>query len=425
MPSIAWLFRPRPRWKKSMPRKRWIKAAMEDENAFRLRRLLGYLEDDPENFSLLSDAGDLCLRIGNRAVARPLLERALKLQPKDPANLFRMSTLMFAEHAYQDCLGLTFQLLDLGQAHMAIRRQHALCLVNLSRFAEAAPILRTLVEGDAPYPDLPHTLLRTLHHIGCFKEAAAFAESHLERNPGDATARGMQSLLFLDQERYVEAERIANEVLRVQPRNLDALLAAGSSAIALEREGRALELFGRAIETGPRNGRAWLGLGLGHMLSGELSEAAEEMKRALQYMPEHLGSWNALAWVMILQRDLDGASATLRRSLRVNRNFGETHGGLAVVAAMRDDWGLTRVRTEMALRLQPGCFAGRFAQSLLVAQEGTPDKAVAMLNELLDQAHAPAGGNLSGMIRRFAARSHTAWTGIHGRPFDTADVVGA
>ena len=377
-----------------------MEAPLED----RLNKLLGYAEDEPNNYLLLCEAGDLCLELGDTARAWPLLEQALVLRPDDPAAQYRMAALLYQEKAFEGSLLLTGRLLEQGHINAVIRHQHVLCLVALARLAEAGPLLQTLIDEGAGFAGLPHLYIRTQHYLGRVDEAAAYAAAHIHSHPDDTCGRAMLALLLLDQEKYVEADRVASEVLMLQADNLDALIAAGSTAIALEREAQAKTFFTRALAVNSQSGRAWLGIGLNSMLEGRLEKANIELDRAVRYMPSHLGSWNALAWVHILQRDFDTAWTTFQHSLTVDRHFGEAYGGLAVVAAARGDWEEASILTDTALRLQPDSFAGRFAHSLLLANRGRPQRASAMIDAMLDLSAAPSGGNLSGLIRRFAAR---------------------
>lgn len=373
---------------------------MED----RLNKLLGYLESDPENFALLSDTGDLCLQLGHWQRARPLLEKALTLQPNDPGANYRMAVALYHLKEAETSLVLTQKLLDAGVQHAQVRYQHVLGLVRLGRFVEAKPILAALLEEKAELPTLPHLYIRTLQYLGELEEAANFAAAYVQGNPQDVTASGMLSLIYLDQEKFAEADKTAQQVLAVSPDNLDALVTAGSTAMALERYEEARRLFERSVEVSPGEGRARLGLGLADMLKGDLPAAAKELEKAVESMPGHLGSWNTLAWVHILQRDFDAAERVLEKCLEINRNFGETHGGLAVIAAMKGEWGKAKTLTEKALRLQPESFAGRFAQSLLIAQRGRPQQASEMVDAILNSFTVPGGGNLSELIRRFVSR---------------------
>jgi tetratricopeptide (TPR) repeat protein len=366
--------------------------------------LQGYLQADPDNYPLLCEAGDLCLQLGEMEQARPLLEKALAMQPADLGAVYRMAVLLYHDKEWNDSLALTQKILDAGQRHSVVRYQHALTLVRLGKFAEAEPFLAELLQERAALPELPYLYIRTLHYLAKLEEATAFAHAHLQQHPDDVVARGMLSLLYLDQEKVADAEKVAQQVLHVAPNNLDALLAAGSAALGLEHEEDAQGLFERAIAVSPTNGRAWLGLGLGGMMTGHYAQAEEQLVKAVECMPEHLGSWNTLAWLQISQRNLNAAERTLNKCLEINRNFGETHGSLAVVAAMRGEWDKAKILTEKALRLQPDSFAGRFAESLLMAQRGHPQQAGAMVDTILDNFKTPGGDTMTEFMRSFMSR---------------------
>jgi len=72
-----------------------------------------------------------------------------------------------------------------------------------------------------------------------------------------------------------------------------------------------------------------------------------------------------LAWCQIVKNDFVAAEASFNRSMEIDRNFGETHGGLAVVHVMQNRIDIAEPEIKRALRLNPQSFAARFAQSLL------------------------------------------------------------
>jgi Tfp pilus assembly protein PilF len=106
----------------------------------------------------------------------------------------------------------------------------------------------------------------------------------------------------------------------------------------------------------------------------------------------------------MMQNDLDAAQETLEAALRRDRNFGETHGTLAVLLISRQQWDEAGHEADIAVRLQPESFAGRFAQTLIIEHRGRPQLAQQMLKRIMEGFQAPAGGNLVDVVRRYAAR---------------------
>lgn len=377
---------------------------MNDSRQTKLIRLLGFLNSDPDNYPLLCEAGDLALELGDLAIARPLLEKALELNPADLSVMYRMAVLLFIEKNFEESLQLTQAILNLGEQHPSVLHRHALSLVQLGRFEEAAPIFARLTTELETFPDVPHQYIRALHYTGDLEQATAFARAHLDANADDAVTKGMLSLLYIDQEDFKQAEKFATETLAVEPNNMDALLAGGAAAIAFENHQSAKPLFEQATKISPLSGRAWMGLGVTSMLDNDLASARKHFETTVKVIPEHLGSWITLAWIHIMNRDLDAAQATLEHANEIDHNFGETHGGLAVVAVMRGEWEKAKTLTDVALRLQPESFSGRFAQSLLIAHRGRPEQAAKLIDGVLDNFTVPGGGSLHDMIKRFAAK---------------------
>lgn len=374
----------------------------------KLTKLLGYLEADPENYSLLCEAGDVALQIGDKENARPLLEKALSLQSNDHGAMYRMAVLLFLENRHEESLALTQAILDSGEQHPVIQHRHALSLVQLGRFEEAVPLFAQLAADTNTFPDVPHQYIRSLHYTGELDEATDFVRSHLAQHPDDTTAKGMLSLLCIDQEDFKQAGKLAAETLQTSPDNLDALLAGGTAALAYEDQESAQLLFERAAAIRPNNGRAWLGLGLASMLQNDLDNASRQFEKTVQCMPKHLGSWNTLAWIHILNRNPDAAEKALQQANAVDHNFSETYGGLAVVAALRGEWEEVKTLSDTALKLDKESFSGRFAQSLLIEQRGRPEQAGKLINGILENMTVPGGGNLKSLITRHAVKMQSS-----------------
>ncbi len=370
----------------------------------RLTRLLSYLNADSNNFALLSDASDLSLQLGDWPTATDLVIRALAIQPADVVMRYRMALILLNERRSTESLVITQALIDAGEAAPAIQFAHGRGLVIAHRFDEAEPVLGALLPDVAAYPSLPHLYMRTLHFLGRVEDAIAFAATYLDTHPDDAMAQGMLSLLHLDNDDIAAAEVFSAKALARSPNNLDALLTAGSVALAYDRATQAKAHFDHVLSLQGNSGRAWAGVGLVSMLATDLPSARDSLEKAVAYMPSHLGTQNALAWVQILQQDYAAARKTLEASLALDRNFSETHGTLAVLATYEGQWEQARRSAEIAVRLQPLSFSGRYAHSLILHHAGDEKAGQAMVKSVTDQVQVPGGGSLSDMLRRVTRR---------------------
>lgn len=366
----------------------------------RLARLLGFLGQDPQNLMLLRDAADEAIKGGEWQQASDLINRALVMAPQDASSRYRMAVVLCQQGEALSALAFTKGLIDEGESNEVVLYQHAKALVLAGRHGEAEPLLDGLQDHATHLPEFDYFHIRALHAVGKLDEAIAKAGSM----EGDPIAQGMLSLLYVDADRLDEGQALAQQILARDPHNVDALLAAGTGLLALEKSDVALPAFNEVVRQHPDSGRAWMGIGLARLSAGDLAGAREALTKTVALLPSHLGSWNALAWVQMIQRDHAGASQTLATALDINRNFGETHGTLAVLKAAQQEWSEVEHLAEVAVRLQPESFAGRFAQTLVLEHRGRPEQAALLLENMMRNYSAPAGGNLIDLVHRYAAR---------------------
>ena len=365
----------------------------------RLTRLLGYLQQDPDNLALLRDAADQALQDACWDEANTLVDAALALAPGDAVSRYRKAVIAARRRDGPASLALTQALIDEGEQHDAVLFQHAHALILSGRHAEADPVLESLLPRAHTLPGFDHLHVRALHGAGRLDDAIRVASGLGD----DPTAQGMLSLLYTDVDRLEEGGALAVAVLATAPDNIDALLAAGTVALAMEQPETALPYFEQAAASHADNGRAWMGIGLARMHRQDFTGARDAFEKTVRLIPMHLGSWNTLAWIQILQQDHMAASTTLQAATRIDRNFGETHGTLAVLCAFEKKWTEAKHHADVALRLQPASFAGRYAQTLLLEHQGNPESARRSLEQIMRNFKAPAGGNLADVIRRRAA----------------------
>jgi Tfp pilus assembly protein PilF len=100
-------------------------------------------------------------------------------------------------------------------------------------------------------------------------------------------------------------------------------------------------------------------------------------------MPEHVGTWHVLGWTQLMQGDVSAAQRAFERALAADRNFAESHGGLAVVAAMQGRDEEARQSIRRALRLNREAMSPQYAQLLLLKKEGRDQEAQALLDDVL------------------------------------------
>jgi len=137
----------------------------------------------------------------------------------------------------------------------------------------------------------------------------------------------------------------------------------------------------------------------------------DSLMNAVKYMPNHIGTWHTLAWCQLLRDDIAGAKESFEKAMDLDHNFGETHGGIAVVAYLQGDKDLARKETRKAIMLNPYSFAGRFAESLLT-NDTDPEKAQQMINDILSSQIGNKGETLTTILTDFMKTN----MGSRGKP---------
>lgn len=371
----------------------------------RLLKFQGFLQQDPENIGLLAEVADLGIELGDYVVARRAIDQAFRLQPGDPFFLLRRSSVALGEGNANEAFECTSGLLDQGVIDHAIYFNHALALIGLDRFAEAKPFLVKLYADLAPYPLVIQYLLRTYHFLGEVEEGITVALEYIESHPDDGVVMGMLSLLYFDAGNVEQAQVWSVRALAQTPGNLDALIAGGGASLAVEDLMAARDLLNRAVDVQPLSGRAYASLALVDMLDFDLDGAREKLVLAVKYMPRHIGTWITLGWVYLMQNNLDDAEESFGCALAIDDAFGESHGCLGVVAALRGDWVRAERLGRIARRIDPGAMSPNYLQILRLQRAGKGDVVLNVMQDVLIRTSAPGGGSLMDMLGRLSKRS--------------------
>jgi len=374
----------------------------------RLDRLEGFLREDPSNTRLLVDAFDTALAAHAWERAHFLLAQGQAQHPADAGWRLREADFWMAQarlgeaRAVLDALasapntpaGLqavvthNLALIDLQ------RGQYGDCVARLAPWMEAPPGPGPGRARAASAPDTERALqmlwLRGLHHLGETRRALAWALDAEQRRALDARAAGIASLIALDASAFDAARRwssAAQDDADALP--AEALVTQSTLALASRDADRALRFADAALQRHPRDGRAWSARAFALLLAGDLAAAREAFAQALAGMPAHIGTWHGQAWAELLAGDLAAAERSFQSALALDRNFAESHGGLAVVLAMRQRTQEAAIEIERARRLDPSNRAGRYADALLRGEIKEPADLQRFAQQMLAEEQMP------------------------------------
>jgi len=351
----------------------------------RLTQLLGFHATDPSNLLLTLDVLDAHLLQGAYVEALAFSGALDPTLAHASAVRLRMGRCAMSCGQAETAVGYFSAIVAEGEASPLVHHDLAYALFSLGRLDEAESALAPAVTLSADVPEIGLLHGRMRYQRGDFAAAELIVGVVTEAHPGRADAWGLAALIALDQGKPDDALGAAERALSLDPADKAGQMAKGGLALAALNGDVALSCFAPVVEAEAQNGRAAGGLGEAYLIKGDLVAARGALERSTQLQPGHLGTWHALAWCQLLQSDVDGADVSFRSALDADRNFAESHGGLAIVYALQGKRELADQALRRAQRLDADGGNARFARSLLLASDGNEIEANQLLQTILHE----------------------------------------
>jgi tetratricopeptide (TPR) repeat protein len=352
----------------------------------RAAQLSAFADQDPANPILLCDLLDELLATSELDHVRARLQRIAPDMRRLPAVQFRAARCALVSKDFAVAVDV-LQSLIAAQEPAPAGAVHDLAFAQLM-LGLHEQALQTLGAASPQGDDVVAVALlkaRIFHHrrehAAALETLAGFAEG-----PRLAEVCGLRALLHLDDGDNTYAAFEADHALDLDPRQHEALIVRGTLALWGQQLELSSAVFEQVLTEHPDSGRALLGLGQDLMLRGNIATSRALLEKAARAMPEHLGTWHALAWCQLIEGDLAGAKRSFDQAFAVDRTFGETHGGIALVHALRGERSEAEESIKRAARLDPQVRSARYARSVLLLDEGRVDEARRTVDELLAQS---------------------------------------
>ncbi|WP_426000359.1 tetratricopeptide repeat protein [Caulobacter sp. DWR1-3-2b1] len=371
---------------------------MTASTASRLDRLLGFLEQDAANLSLIAEAASAAIDENRPELIPSLVQRYAKIAPPTAAlrNLSGLAALR--ESRIDEAREIFAQLLAEEHQDPALRFNLAWCLALGHDWTTVDTLLDS--ETLSTTPEAARLKLQALHHLARLDEALALGEQWIAAGRGSEALLGALTTIALDAEAFETAERYAAQI----PGTLPGLTTQGMLALNAERADRAGSLFEDALRQAPGDGRAQLGMGLSLLSQGEHAPAARWLDQAAETFGDHLGSWVAAGWAHFVVGDLDSSRTRFEAALALDETFSEAHGGLAVIDLLQGAADSAEQRARRAMRLDRAGFGGALATSMLADQRGDAQTAQRIRETALNAPAGPGGRTILQSMSSIGAR---------------------
>jgi tetratricopeptide (TPR) repeat protein len=369
-----------------------------------LERCEANLAVDPGNPHLLAMAFDLSMEGGETEGAARHLHTALQAHAADGRFQARRGHLFLAQRQWGEA-ATVFETVLQREDDVNLAYNLAYALQQQGRYADAAAALEPYRAQAEFSPAMALLLIRALHHLGRRDEAIALVEAFLEQGRAEPALLAAGSLVCMDGGRLELAEKLSELALAATPGQapVEALVTAGSLALARNDGAAAMACFEQVLAQHPEEGRSWSGIGSASLMLHDFVTAQAQLERAVVCMPEHIGSWHLLGWSRIFNDNLGGAQMAFQAALHLDRNFGESHGGMSVVQALQGRREEAEAAIERAQKLDPQSLSAAYARMVLSGQTKDPVRFQALAKRLLSSRQGLFGQNLGELLEDHAS----------------------
>lgn len=203
--------------------------------------------------------------------------------------------------------------------------------------------------------------------------------------PKGVNAKNELARLKVAQGHTAEGEKLANEVLKDNPKDMQATETRGIIALSKKDGLTAVNSFRVLTQDRPQDPQAWLLLARAHLLNKEEGQAREQAKKALELKPDFLDARKFLYGLFLQTKDYDGAINTIQGYLRFNSKDIFNLITLGDVYALKGDYGQARATFQKIIDLDPKDPQGYYQLALLGLKTKKTDEALKYADKALQE----------------------------------------
>lgn len=232
-------------------------------------------------------------------------------------------------------------------------------LVSLEQDANNANLLITI------------ELLRAqiLHHQHKLTDAITLLTPLFFQHPLNDEIVGLLAVLHFDNDDEEQSDSFAQKALALNPINYQGLLVQ-MLLRALKQEGTLAEIE-ILIAMNPSDSRTWFVLGITHLRDMNVIEAEKAFQQASIIRPHFYDNWICMGWCYLLQNNLENADFAYQQSVDKNDKLADGMGGMALVAALRNDALEHNHWLQKADAIDLNCFFSAISRIIMANQLST------------------------------------------------------
>lgn len=352
----------------------------------KLVKLLVFLKSDPSNQGLLAEVGNEYLRLGHVAQSVEYFQLLVNAG-NVKVGLAGLARGCMAENQFAAAMQHLLVLIADDPSNPVLHMNLGIAKYHMGDHQGAAEYFIQALTLGLESAEGYRYLSYCYHHLGDLSTAISYCEKWLAIAHG-SDAMGRLSLLLFDDGDRARARVLATEAFSLNEMTSDALTVLGGLAIEDQRFADAARFFDSATQIRPDDGRAWLGRGLGLLQNRQFEDAVDDLEQAVRLMPSHPGTIITLGWAILLNGRLAQSEQLFRDAIKLDRNFAESHGGLASALALQLKQAEATQVAGVADRLDPHNFGSTYAKATLARAAGDVTRADKLMRRALQSPAA-------------------------------------
>ena len=244
------------------------------------------LQLSPDNYTALHLLSVLACQVGQNAVALDLIDRAIQVNPSDPAAHFNRGNLLFALQRYQDAVESYDQTLRLDPQHPQAHNNRGSAQHALKQYQAAVDSYDNAIRIKPDYAEAYSSRANTLYALHQYQQAAESCDHAIRLRPDYAEAHYNRGNALQALQQYSEAIANYDHTIRLKPDCAEAFSNRGNALNRMQRHREAAESCDQAIRLKPDYADAHSNRGDALLAIKQYPEALESYNQAIRLNPD-------------------------------------------------------------------------------------------------------------------------------------------
>jgi len=285
------------------------------------------VEQNPRDINMLGLLGAVLIKMNRLEEAEKHLRRTIRLAPTFAKPHEDLGHLLLQTKQPHDAVKFLRKAIRLDPKQESAHFTLGKALAAIGEGKEADDAFETSFELNPQRKILANAVKH--HKEGRLEEAEHLYRQVLRENPKNIDALRMLGVLAVNLKRTEEAENLFRQAISIAPDFTGAVLDLGQLLNEQDRFDEAIEYYKKVIELEPGNAKAYYFLGGALTHAGLSYHAVEAYQRSLEIRPKHPGALIGVAHSLKTIGQLEESIKSYRQCMELNPDHGEIHWSLA------------------------------------------------------------------------------------------------